>query len=235
MKRISLGKMFPKIYFTQREAECAKLLIGHAGPKEIADTLGLSRRTVEHYLRQMKNKLHCKTLRELAMKVELSDLGKRTREAEEEIDLLSRTNLFNTFMLVSSHSEHMLNNYLVKYDIDYIRFLVLNSLEMSDVIMSVKDISSQTGIETDDLVKIINQMEKLGLIKKRYSSEKKYTFYVQLTSTGKKRFRLAKYVFYEFIRITMKYLDETEIQITKEVFEKIKMQLRFALSDNTKI
>ncbi len=64
-KRIFLGDHFPEIYLTRREAQCGLLLIKGKSMVTIGKTLRLSTRTVEFYVQNIKNKLHCRTKREL--------------------------------------------------------------------------------------------------------------------------------------------------------------------------
>jgi len=57
MNRYELGKKFPNINFTQREAECMALMLQNKKNVDIAKTLGLSPRTTEFYFDVMKEKL----------------------------------------------------------------------------------------------------------------------------------------------------------------------------------
>ncbi len=61
LKRIFLGPKFPGVYLTHREHQCALQLMEGCTLKEIALKLGLSPRTVEFYLKNIKNKLSCRT------------------------------------------------------------------------------------------------------------------------------------------------------------------------------
>ena len=64
-KRYYLGKKYPQVYFTRREAECMLLLIHGKTIKEAAKIIGLSYRTVEFYLKNMKIKLNCNSRSQL--------------------------------------------------------------------------------------------------------------------------------------------------------------------------
>lgn len=59
--RVYLGPEFPGIYLTAREEECAICIMQGNTLKEVAKTLDLSPRTVEFYLKNIKNKLNCRT------------------------------------------------------------------------------------------------------------------------------------------------------------------------------
>jgi len=73
LQQYSLGPNFRGIYLSQREAECvARLLYGYRY-KKIASELGLSRRTVESYLNNVRNKMHCRTKAELIKLIMQSD------------------------------------------------------------------------------------------------------------------------------------------------------------------
>lgn len=61
----NLGAKYEGIYFTQREAECMLLLLNGKTISKTADTLCLSPRTIEFYLKNMKTKLGCRTKFEL--------------------------------------------------------------------------------------------------------------------------------------------------------------------------
>nr|WP_106183204.1 PAS and helix-turn-helix domain-containing protein [Legionella pneumophila] len=56
-------------YFSKRETECLMLLANAKTAKEIAVQLGLSCRTVEHYIDNIKNKMGVSTKTELIMKL----------------------------------------------------------------------------------------------------------------------------------------------------------------------
>lgn len=55
---ISLGKSFPNVYLTEREAQCALLLMLGFTSKESAQKLHLSSRTIEYYQLRIKAKLN---------------------------------------------------------------------------------------------------------------------------------------------------------------------------------
>lgn len=57
------------ITLTQREMECAKILINGSTVKQIANTLHISPRTVETHINNLKDKLNCRTKIELIIKL----------------------------------------------------------------------------------------------------------------------------------------------------------------------
>lgn len=59
----------PGIYLTKRETECMTHLIEGKTIKLTAESLGLSDRTVEYYLNNIKAKLQCRTKNELVSRL----------------------------------------------------------------------------------------------------------------------------------------------------------------------
>ena len=54
---------------TKRQMQCAEYLLSGMTATEIANELGLSRRTVEYYLANIKSKLKCSNKVELILKL----------------------------------------------------------------------------------------------------------------------------------------------------------------------
>jgi len=75
-RKYYLGCSYPSVYFTQREYECIVALVRGETVKEIAANLRLSPRTVEYYIKNMKNKLGCSTRAQLIKEVMMTDLAK---------------------------------------------------------------------------------------------------------------------------------------------------------------
>lgn len=74
IKNYYLGGSFRDIAFSQREAECLKLLHQGKTAKEIARRLNLSPRTVETHLNKIKQKTECQTLHDLLKKLDTCSL-----------------------------------------------------------------------------------------------------------------------------------------------------------------
>lgn len=55
----SLGGTFEGLYFTEREAQCMYLIIKNYTNEKVAERLGLSARTVEFYIKNMRIKTGC--------------------------------------------------------------------------------------------------------------------------------------------------------------------------------
>jgi DNA-binding CsgD family transcriptional regulator len=68
-----LGEKFKNIHFSKREAECMVHLLKGKSIRGAAKLLGLSPRTVEFYVANMKNKVNCRTKFELVELVMDSD------------------------------------------------------------------------------------------------------------------------------------------------------------------
>ncbi len=68
-----LGEKFKNIHFSKREAECMVHLLKGKSVRGVAKLLGLSPRTVEFYVVNMKNKVNCRTKFELVELVMDSD------------------------------------------------------------------------------------------------------------------------------------------------------------------
>lgn len=64
-----LGAEYPEVYFTRREAECLVHLLKGKTINSTAISLGISRRTVEFYVKKMREKLKCNSKPELLEKV----------------------------------------------------------------------------------------------------------------------------------------------------------------------
>jgi DNA-binding NarL/FixJ family response regulator len=73
LKKYGLGKAFPEVFLTRREAQVAFHLTQGLSVAKVAETLNLSRRTVEFYVNNMKCKLSCKSKSELVMKIMQSE------------------------------------------------------------------------------------------------------------------------------------------------------------------
>ena len=65
LKMYSLGKKFKDICFSKREAQCMIHLLRGKTIKQTATKIGLSQRTVEFYVKNMKKKVGCRTKIEL--------------------------------------------------------------------------------------------------------------------------------------------------------------------------
>lgn len=66
MAKISKRK---NIQLTERQHQCAELLLQGKTAREIAELMGLSRRTIEYYLCNIKSKLECKNKVELILAI----------------------------------------------------------------------------------------------------------------------------------------------------------------------
>ena len=68
-----LGCRYPDVHFTQREAECMVYLLKGMTNAFVAELMGLSPRTIEYYIKNMRTKLCCKNKNELVQRVKGSD------------------------------------------------------------------------------------------------------------------------------------------------------------------
>ena len=64
-----LGDSYPELYLTKREAECMFWLIQDCTIAQTASHMGLSARTVEFYMKNLKTKLSCHTKKDLVEKI----------------------------------------------------------------------------------------------------------------------------------------------------------------------
>lgn len=71
-----LGAKYGDLYFTRRESECMLWLLRGKTINGVALVLKLSPRTVEYYIKNMKNKLGCRTKFELIDLVYTSEFMK---------------------------------------------------------------------------------------------------------------------------------------------------------------
>ncbi len=70
--RYYLGIGFSGVYFTSREAQCMTLFLEGKTNLEVGICLGLSLRTIDAYLKTMREKLGCSSKKELINKVRQS-------------------------------------------------------------------------------------------------------------------------------------------------------------------
>jgi DNA-binding NarL/FixJ family response regulator len=82
-KRYFLGKAYPDVYLTEREAQCITGLLQHGTMKTIAKHLKLSPRTVEYYIQNVKSKLHCASKMQLLTRIKASDFLKNNLNMEQ--------------------------------------------------------------------------------------------------------------------------------------------------------
>lgn len=75
-QKFLLGEKFKNVYFTSREAEVMIGLLQGKTINAVAESLGLSPRTVEFYVKNMKSKANCRTKSELIGKIFHSDFIK---------------------------------------------------------------------------------------------------------------------------------------------------------------
>jgi DNA-binding CsgD family transcriptional regulator len=73
-KTYFLGAKYQNIYLTQRETECVLYLLTGLTVKIVAEKLGLSTRTVEFYINNIKAKLKCRTKTQLLSHIKNSQL-----------------------------------------------------------------------------------------------------------------------------------------------------------------
>ena len=81
--KYKLGKRYPGVYFTQREAECVTLLIEGYNDEQAGELLHISPRTVEYYLLKVKEKVHGETKSDIVDKVKSSDFMRKIREVKK--------------------------------------------------------------------------------------------------------------------------------------------------------
>ena len=86
-RSILLGPKFPGVYLTNREAHCALfLLLGHTS-KDIASLMGISPRTVEYYVSQIKVKIQVKRKSEISIALLKTDFIRNFRGAVSHVEL----------------------------------------------------------------------------------------------------------------------------------------------------
>lgn len=76
LKTYCLGEKYGDLYLTRRETECVVHLLQGKTVPETAKILGLSPRTIEFYVKNIKVKLNCRTKIEILRHVLNSDLLK---------------------------------------------------------------------------------------------------------------------------------------------------------------
>ena len=76
MKQYFLGPKFKGIYFTEREAQAMLGILNGLTYRSIAETMDISNRTVEFYIKNMRCKLRCPSREILIKKIRASDFLK---------------------------------------------------------------------------------------------------------------------------------------------------------------
>ncbi len=73
--RVHLGPEFNDKYLTEREAECVELILEGKTYQKAAEELDLSKRSVEFYINNTKQKLGFRTKKELILKLKNSSFN----------------------------------------------------------------------------------------------------------------------------------------------------------------
>lgn len=84
-KHYALGKKYPNVYLSFREAQCVALFLDGCTNEEAAKKLGLSRRTIEFYLNNIKMKLGEKNKNKIMEKIRSSYFLKSVEEVLKTI------------------------------------------------------------------------------------------------------------------------------------------------------
>lgn len=71
--RVYLGESYPGVYLTLREAECIYNLLMYNKRKCVAELLGISVRTVDYYVAEVKIKLNCHSQKEVLQMISYTD------------------------------------------------------------------------------------------------------------------------------------------------------------------
>lgn len=69
LRKYYLDEHYPGLYLTKREAESMFWIVQDYTITQAAIHMGLSARTVEYYIKNLKLKFHCKTKKELIKKI----------------------------------------------------------------------------------------------------------------------------------------------------------------------
>lgn len=85
-KKFVVGEPYPAVYFTQREFDCMVSLLRGRTVKQIAGILGLSPRTVEYYIKNLKSKLGSESRSELLDSAMRTDLIKKVLSGDEGVE-----------------------------------------------------------------------------------------------------------------------------------------------------
>ncbi len=84
MRPSLLGRKYSHIRLTPREAECMDLILDGKTNGQVGEHLKLSSRTVEYYVGNLKQKLHCRSKSELIGKVRETVFEKNYRKLIKE-------------------------------------------------------------------------------------------------------------------------------------------------------
>lgn len=89
-KNYYLGGSFSNTYFTRREAQCMLLLLNEYTNEEIATCLNLSARTIEYYIKNMRNKTSCLSKSHLIKSIRKTNFYQTLDFSMADIDSVSQ-------------------------------------------------------------------------------------------------------------------------------------------------
>jgi DNA-binding CsgD family transcriptional regulator len=86
IQRYYLNEPYQQVYFTYQEARCLLHCKRNSRYKAISQALNISERTVEFYLKNMREKLKCKTKKDLLKVTEKGEFFKKYKLAGSTIE-----------------------------------------------------------------------------------------------------------------------------------------------------
>lgn len=84
-KHYKIYKSSDDLFLTQREAQCVACLLYGLTIREVAQTLGITYRTAETYLSNIRKKLNCTSISSLIIKIMDSDFKETAAAVIEQI------------------------------------------------------------------------------------------------------------------------------------------------------
>lgn len=191
-RRFYLGGTYPNVYLTRREAQCAEHLLHALRAKEIADILGLSKRTIESHISRIRAKLSCHNVAELIGKLKKTKFAKEKLKGRGEkrgADTLhvdtNRITWLKEITVVARKVQHHLDRCLFTSALRNTSWFILDLLVSSNRAWSLAQLSDALEIIPEILLVELHAMHYKQFVTLQQGGSNIYAIYVGITRKGK--------------------------------------------------